>query len=128
MGRNVREYVVFNLSHQLTLSIYEITKLFPSDERFGLISQMRRCAYSIPMNLIEGGARASEAEFKHFVNIARGSSAEVLYQLDLVRDLNYINDSDHKKLQQEYVRVAKMLTILYKTLKGNQQQRKARSE
>ena len=90
MGRNIRNYEVFQLSHRMVLKIYAATKNFPTDENFGLTSQLRRSAYSIPMNLIEGGARYGEAEFRHFVNIAIGSCAEVDYQLELSKDLQYI--------------------------------------
>ena len=119
MGRDIRNYKVSQLSHKLTLRIYELTKRFPAEERFGLISQMRRSAYSIPMNLVEGGARKSECEFRQFVNIAKGSSAEIQYQLELVRDLAYITNDEYTELNNTYTEVGKMLTGLLVKLKAN---------
>ena len=119
MVREIRKYEVFKLSHQLTLKVYPLTKKFPVDERFGLVSQMRRSAYSIPMNLIEGGARDSQAQFRQFVDISKGSCAEIQYQLELVRDLKYISVQDFNALNDEYNIVGKMLTKLMNRLKEN---------
>ena len=116
MSRNVRSYTVFKLSHQLVLKIYEITKRFPREERYGLSSQMRRSAYSIPMNLIEGGAKRGEKEFRRFVDISVGSCAETEYQLELVRDLKYIPEIDFKELKDQYEQVGKMLNSLMRKL------------
>ena len=119
MSREIKKYEVFKKAHQLVLKVYSITKKFPAEERYGLVSQMRRSAYSIPMNLIEGGARDSEAEFRYFVNIACGSSAEVQYQLELVRDLQYITQQEYVELDKEYNDVGKMLNGLMKKLSAN---------
>ena len=116
MGRDVRKYEVFKRAHQQTLKIYAMTKSFPSEERYGLVSQMRRSAYSIPMNLIEGGARIGEGEFRQFVNIARGSCAEIQYQLELVRDLGYITEQKFNEFNEDYTIVGKMLTSLLNKL------------
>lgn len=118
MARDVKNYTVFKKAHQLALNIYAITKLLPTEERFGLVSQMRRSAYSIPMNLIEGGMRDSEAEFRHFVNIARGSCAELQYQLEFSRDLGYIDSQKFTQLFSPYDEIGKMLTILFQKLKA----------
>ena len=89
------------MAHQLALEIYRIVANFPKDETFGLISQMRRAAYSIPMNLAEGAARNSPGEFSQFVN----------------KDLRYLKDSDYGRLDSRYEEVKKMLSALYKKLK-----------
>ena len=68
--RDIKNYDVFKLAHEMVLKVYEETKKFPREEQYGLTNQMRRAAYSIPLNLIEGGARDSVGEFKHFVNIS----------------------------------------------------------
>ena len=107
---------VFKLSHSLTLEIYGITKSFPDEEKFGLISQMRKAAYSIPMNLMEGAHRLSSKEYRQFTGIARGSAGEMKYQLLLVRDLNYISDNEYSDLTSKYERVSQMLTRLAKSL------------
>ena len=93
--KTVEELDVFKLAHELTLKVFEITKTFPHEEKFGIVSQMRRAAYSIPMNLMEGSHRLSSKEFtkefRQFVGIAKGSTGEIKYQLLLVRDLIYIS-------------------------------------
>lgn len=88
--KKVEDLDVFSLSHSLTLEIFEITKSFPEEEKFSLISQMRRAAYSIPMNLMEGAHRSTSKEYRQFVGIARGSAGEMKYQLLLAKDLRYI--------------------------------------
>ncbi len=114
--KKVEELDVFKLSHSLTLEIYGITKSFPDEEKFGLISQMRKAAYSIPMNLMEGAHRLSSKEYRQFTGIARGSAGEMKYQLLLVRDLNYISDNEYSDLTSKYERVSQMLTRLAKSL------------
>jgi four helix bundle protein len=118
MNRNIREYQVFKKAHEGVLLIYRLTAKFPAEERFGLASQMRRSSYSIPMNLVEGAGRESEGEFGHFVNIAKGSCDELIYQLDLAKDLNYIAENDHDDLSNFYDQIARMLYNLRKTLKA----------
>ena len=114
--KRVEELDVFKLSHALVLVIFEITKTFPSEERFGLISQMRRAAYSIPMNLMEGAHRLGSKEYKQFVSIARGSAGEIKYQLLLAKDLKYIPEESYTDLVARYERVSQMLTKLAKSL------------
>jgi four helix bundle protein len=114
--KKVEELDVFKLSHSLVLEIFEITKSFPEEEKFGLISQMRRAAYSIPINLMEGAHRLSSREYRQFVGIARGSAGEIKYQLLLVKDLGYISEDPYSSLLSRYERVSQMLTKLSKTL------------
>ena len=108
---------LFKLSHSLTIEIYKLTETFPPEEKFGLSSQMRRSAYSIPVNIVEGASRLGTKEYRQFVGIARGSSGEISYQLLLSRDLGYISEQDYTSLKERYDRVARMLTGLIKTLK-----------
>jgi four helix bundle protein len=112
----VEDLDVFKLSHSLTLEIFELTKAFPEEEKFGLISQMRRAAYSIPMNLMEGAHRLSSKEYRQFVGIAKGSAGEIKYQLLLVKDLKYIHEDMYSNLLSKYERVSQMLTKLVKSL------------
>ena len=114
--KTVEELDVFKLAHELTLTVFDISKTFPEEEKFGIISQMRRAAYSIPMNLMEGSHRLSSKEFRQFVGIARGSAGEIKYQLLLVRDLKYISEAMHAELISKYERVSQMLTKLAKSL------------
>jgi four helix bundle protein len=114
--KKVDELDVFKLSHSLTLEIYEITKSFPDEEKFGLISQMRKAGYSIPMNLVEGSHRLSSKEYRQFIGIARGSAGEMKYQLLLAKDLNYISNDEYSNLMSKYERVSQMLTKLAQSL------------
>jgi len=114
--KNVENLDVFKLSHRLVLEIYEITKTFPQHEKFGLISQMRRSAYSIPMNLLEGSHRLSTKEYRQFVGIAKGSAGEMKYQLLLARDLKYMSNERYVDLIEKYERVSQMLTKLAQSL------------
>jgi len=114
--KTVEDLDVFKLSHRLALKIYEITNNFPDHEKFGLISQMRRSAYSIPMNLLEGSHRLTTKEYRQFVGIARGSAGEMKYQLLLARDLKYVSNERYLNLIEKYERVSQMLTRLVQSL------------
>ena len=114
--KKVEDLDVFKLSHSLALKIFELTKKFPEEEKFGLISQMRRAAYSIPMNLKEGAHRLSSKEYRQFTGIAMGSAGEIKYQLLLTKDLGYIADEEYSSLISDYERVSQMLTKLARSL------------
>ncbi len=118
MQKTVEELDVFKLSHETTLRIYKATKTFPEEERFGLSSQMRRAAYSIPMNIAEGAGRLNTGEYRQFVGIARGSTSELKYQLLLSRDLGYITPREHEDFRNSCERISQMLTALAKSLAG----------
>lgn len=90
--RDFKKYDIWKLSHLLTLKIYEITKTFPKDEVYGLISQIRRASVSITTNISEGCGRDSDLEFNRFLTIALGSASEVEYLLLLSKDLNYVEE------------------------------------
>jgi four helix bundle protein len=76
MINRAQDMDVFKLSHSLTIEIYKLTEKFPPEEKFGLSAQIRRSAYSIPVNIVEGASRLGTKEYRQFVGIARGSSAE----------------------------------------------------
>jgi len=114
--KSVEQLDVFKLAHELTLRVYKVTFGFPREETFALASQMRRAASSIGMNLVEGSMRLNKREYRQFVGIARGSGAEVSYQLLLARDLGYISKEDYDELRSGYDRVGKMLTRLAQSL------------
>jgi four helix bundle protein len=114
--KRVEDLDVFKLSHSLALEVFELTKNFPEEEKFGLITQMRRASYSIPMNLMEGAHRLSPREYRQFVGIGKGSAGEIRYQLLLVRDLKFISEEVYSSLASKYERVSQMLTKLAKSL------------
>ena len=113
----IEELDVFKLSHELTLKTYKITSDFPVEEKFGLTSQMRRSAASVPTNLMEGSHRFSKNEYKHFVSISRGSTGETKYHLLLSKDLGFIQEDVYNELKDGYERISMMLTKLYGSLK-----------
>jgi len=94
--------------------IYKETMNFPSEEKFGLVSQMRRCAVSIPSNIAEGNARKSHKELKQFLMIARGSLAELETQVIIAEDLEFLNNENLKLEIQELYR---MLHSFYEKIK-----------
>ena len=108
---------VFRLGHELTLDVYRKSTLFPDDERFGLMSQMRRAAVSICSNLAEGYHRSGKGEFRHFVGIARGSCGELGYQVRLAHDLGYFEDTLYEELGGKCDRIIRMLSKLSTSLK-----------
>jgi four helix bundle protein len=114
--KSVEELDVFKLAHELALKVYKVTVKFPKEESFNLASQMRRAASSVGMNLVEGSMRLNSREFRQFVGIARGSAAEVSYQLLLARDLGYLQKDTYPELRLSYERVGQMLTRLAQSL------------
>ena len=99
--RDFRKYDIWKLSHQLTLEIYKITNHFPSNESYGITSQLRRASSSIPTNISEGCGRTSDADFNRFLTIALGSASETEYLIVLSKDLNYIDEETFEKLNSE---------------------------
>ena len=108
--RDFRSLKVWEKGHKLTLEIYKVTKTFPTDERFGLTSQMRRSSSSVPTNIAEGCGRHGNAELKRFMIIGMGSANELEYQLLLAKDLGYIKPDQYIKLNNQTVEVKKMLS------------------
>jgi four helix bundle protein len=105
MGKAIsfKDLVVWQKAHEMVISIYQMTKLFPSEEKFGLISQMRRAAVSVPANVAEGFAKRSSKDKSNFYNIAQGSLEELKYYLILAEDLGYTNNNKHLFLEAEGV-------------------------
>ena len=103
---------VWQRSHALTLEIYRFRATFPTDERFGLVSQLRRAAVSVPTNIAEGSKRQSSPDYARFLNIAEGSLAETEYLLLLSRDLGYLKHEACEHPLAEVADVARMLHAL----------------
>lgn len=98
----------------LSLKIYSLTKAFPSDEKFGLISQMRRASISIASNLAEGNSRNTKKDKAHFTTIAYSSLMELLNQIIISKSLNYIKEEDYNILRTEIAHIANQLNSLRK--------------
>ncbi len=107
---------VWKLSHQLVLSIYKITETFLKTEQFGLVSQIRRSAISIPTNIIEGQARQYKKEFIQFLYIAKGSLEETNYHLFLAKYLVFISEEIYQELSEICTRIKMMLHKLIKSM------------
>ena len=90
--------LVWQRAHSLVLKIYEVTNSFPKEEIWGVTSQIRRSAVSVPSNIVEGKARGSRKDFKRFLLIARGSLEEVKYQSLLAKELKYMNDEQYEEI------------------------------
>ncbi len=98
-------------AHALALEVYRVSSGFPPEERFGLVSQMRRCAISVPSNtnIAEGSGRNSDTDYARFLDIALGSSTELEYQLLLARDLGFITADDHGGLDALLAEVKRLI-------------------
>ena len=103
---------VWNESMELAQKVYQLTASFPREELFGLVSQMRRCAVSIPSNIAEGYGRGTNAELVHFLYISLGSSNELDSQLELSRRFSYITDEDFVSVDSLNNSVNKMIQSL----------------
>lgn len=111
-----RNLDVWKKAMDFVLEIYRMTATFPKSEQFGLISQMRRAAVSIPSNLAEGAGRKGNKEFRQFLNIAQGSISELDTQLELAHRLEYINKDDVTAIIVNLTEISKMFYGLAKAL------------
>jgi four helix bundle protein len=107
---------VWKLSINFVTSIYKKTSSFPKEEIYGLTSQIRRAAISIPSNIAEGAARRNKTEFRQFLYIALGSAAELDTQLIISCNLNFLTDENQLELTNELTTISKMLQGLIKSL------------
>lgn len=115
--QDFRKLRVWEKSHHLALVIYRTTVTFPKEELYGLTSQARRAATSIPANIAEGCGRGGKADLARFLQIAMGSASELEYHLLLARDLDLLSSADYKRLTGGVIEVKQMLAALIKKLK-----------
>lgn len=108
--RDYKKLMIWERSHALTLDIYKITKSFPKDELYGLTSQIRRAAVSIPTNMAEGSGRDSEVDFKRYLQISMGSACELEYLIFLSNCLEYISEETYEKISTEIESIKKMIS------------------
>jgi len=117
MAHTFKNIKVWEKAHNLVVEIYKITKCFPYSERYGLTSQVRRSAVSIPTNIVEGYKRRSEKDFAHFLNLADSSLEETKYHLFLALDLKYLSKNEYDRLFTLSEEIGKMLCGFQKSLK-----------
>ena len=118
MAGSYRDLVAWRKAMFLVREIYRATGAFPKDELYGLTSQLRRAAVSIPSNIAEGQARYSKREFHHFLNNARGSLADVETQIMLATELRYISSADAKALLAKASELGRILNGLIASTKS----------
>ncbi|WP_373057301.1 four helix bundle protein [Zunongwangia sp. H14] len=114
-----KNYKVWQKSHALVLEIYKITRTFPADEKFNLISQMNRAALLIPTNIVEGCGRETQKEFLRFLHISSGSAFELEYLILVSKDLYFIYKDRFDKLTEAINEIKKMLFSLIQKIKNN---------
>lgn len=115
--RDHRKLRAFELSDEVAILIYRTTKRFPREEIYGLISQMRRAAVSVPSNIVEGCARQSQTEYLRFLEIALGSARELHYQFGLARRLGYTNELDVSECELKMDETEKVLSALIRSIR-----------
>ena len=103
-------------AHNLALMVYRLTERWPSHERFGITSQVRRAAVSVPSNLAEGAAKRGRREFRRYIDIALGSLSELRSLLHLARDLGYVSDASHAEVDVVRDRTGRMIWRLYQAM------------
>ena len=107
----------FELADEVALLVYRLTSSFPKEELYGLTSQMRRAAVSVPSNIVEGCARESQADYLRFLNIAFGSLRELHYQVSLSKRLEFLPNQDFSLIEPKIIETEKVLNGLIKALR-----------
>ena len=115
--RDHKELLAFELADEVAVLVYRVTARFPKEELYGLTSQMRRAAISIPSNIVEGCARDTQADYLRFLYIAFGSLRELHYQLDLSKRLGYLRDEDSSLIEPKIIETEKVLNGLIRALR-----------
>jgi four helix bundle protein len=112
------DLTVWQKAHEVTLLVYRVTGAFPDRERFGIVSQIRRSAASVPANIAEGFGRRTTRELLRSLQIARGETEETRYFSILSRDLGYLDQDDFRRLAEGCDTVGKLINALMTSLKG----------
>jgi four helix bundle protein len=117
VARTYRQLFVWQKAKALAVQVYRSTEQFPRNETYGLTSQLRRAAVSVPSNIAEGQGRLTSGEFSHFLGQARGSLLEMETQLDIALDLRYLDQNEQQTLAQEIYQVLGLLNRLIESLR-----------
>lgn len=110
--QNYKDLRVWSKSHELTLSIYQVTKSFPNEELYSLTNQIRRASSSIPANIAEGCGKNTSNDFAKFLNISLGSANETEYFILLSKDLGYLSNDNYESLNKLVNEIKAMLILL----------------
>jgi len=113
-----KDLIVWQKSMDLVVEIYKLTEYFPKSEIYGLTSQMKRCAVSVPSNIAEGRRRGSRKDYRHFLVIAYGSGAELETQIEIVRRLQFNRNLDFTKVDNLLNEVMRMLNKMLSILRS----------
>ena len=117
--RDYTKLEVWKKSHQMVLDVYQIIlPSLPSHEKYDLYSQIKRAAYSVPLNIVEGAGRFTERDFAHFLDTALGSIHELEYACMLAKDLNYIIENQYIEIYRKINEVKAMLIAFIKALRN----------
>jgi four helix bundle protein len=116
--RDHRALRAFDLADEIALMTYKITKQFPREEIYGLVSQMRRAAVSVPSNIVEGCSRESRVEYLRFLEIAFGSLRELNYQASLATRLNYLGSPEVESYPEKIEEAEKVLSALIRAVRN----------
>lgn len=116
--QDFKKLKVWEKGHRLTLAVYELTAQFPTEERSGLTSQMRRATASIVCNIAEGCGRAGHADFARFPQMATGSASELEHQLLLAYDLKFLDSHNFQQVEAQVVETRRMLISLIQRLRN----------
>ena len=116
------ELKVWRRSHELVLEVYRLSHRFPDDERFGVTSQLRRAAASVPSNIAEGSKRRHPRDYARFLNIAEASLSETEYLLILCNDLGYVAQETGEPLRREVDEISRMLNTLRQKVEASYSQ------
>ncbi len=120
MGRPHENLDVWNKSIEFVEIIYDVTRTFPDDEKFGLVSQLRRASVSVPANIAEGAARESSKEFVRFLHISSGSISEIETLLIISSKLDYVENPDFKRMKGKLNDIGAMINGLISKLKESE--------
>jgi four helix bundle protein len=115
--RDHKKLKAFALADKVALMTYKVTRSFPQEEIYGLTSQMRRAAVSVPSNIVEGCARSSEQEYRRFLDIAFGSLRELAYQFSLASRLGYVASSSATDMQEALSEAERVLSALVRSFR-----------
>lgn len=117
--KSYKDLIVWEKSMDLVTEIYLLTEKFPKSELYGIVSQMRRCAISIPSNIAEGKQRGTRKDYRHFLIIAFGSGAELETQIEISKRLNFCKNEDYTVIDGLLDEIVKILNKLISKLEEN---------